>query len=394
MREKLLLCFTFLTIFTFSQNTSKNSISFQEDFHDYGINVLEHKLFKFDSSLSQSLRIGYNRQLSNSIILSVGISNGFLWNNQIETTHLSKNYSAGIDVTSMFITNNGKIFRNDAPFSPYFSFGYQYYFINKLKKYGYNPSQISLQYGLGFNLNLKKRTSFQLHSMLNQQLNGNFSTHFIHRIGITQVLAGRNTPTEKNKIDEKFKNDYDKDGIADIDDKCPTLAGKFGNMGCPDGYEFKVSVSKSKLDSMEAILLHLKTKMEKLNAEIEAINTKLKDKNKNQKNDDTKIVTADNEKEIKTEKNKNEPENKDENVEIVKEKTNTYYVITISALNQDLAVKEAEKLKLKYSNVKVISQPNGFYRTAIWAGKDKLVAQKLLELVTENGTKQAWIAFY
>lgn len=397
MKVKLLLFFVFLTIFAFSQKTGKNSISFQEDFHDYGINVLEHKLFKFDSSLSQSLRIGYNRQLSNSIIFSAGISNGFLWNNQLETTNLSKNYAAGIDFTAMFITNNGKIFSQNAPFSPYFSFGYQYYYINKLKDYDLNPGQISLQYGLGFNLNLKRRISFQLHSMLNQQLNGNFSTHFIHRIGLTQVLAVSDISKEKKDFDEKYKNDYDNDGVTDIEDKCPTIAGKFGNMGCPDGYQTKIEVPKSKLDSMEAILLHLKTKMEKLNAEIDAINKKLKEKNIQPPNEEPKPEIVEKEKEIKEEPKKTEPEKpvkNDGNIEIVKEKTNNYYVITISALNQDLAVKEAEKLKLKYSNVKVIAQPNGFYRTAIWAGKDKLIAIKLLELVTENGTKQAWIALY
>lgn len=391
MRVKLLLCLIFLTIFAFSQKFGRNSISFQEDFHDYGINVLNYKLVNFDSTLSQSLRIAFNRQLSNSIVFSGGISNGFLWNNQLETTNLSKHYAAGIDITAMFITNNGKIFSQDAPFSPYFSFGYQYYYINKLKNYGIKPGHISLQYGLGFNLNLKKRISFQLHSMLNQQLDGNFSTHFIHRIGITQVLASRNNEPAKEKENNKYRNDYDGDGVADIDDKCPTIAGKFGNMGCPQGYETKITISNTKLDSMEAILLHLKTKMEKLNAEIEDINKKLKDNNPIEQKTDITAKEKSKEPEIYKPETPIKP---DKDVEIVKEKTNNYYIITISALNQDLAVKEAEKLRLKYTNVKVIAQPNGYYRTAIWAGKDKQVAIKLLELVTENGTKQAWIAFY
>lgn len=391
MRVKLLICFVYLTITTYSQKYGKNSISFQQDFHDYGINVLDYKLFNFDSSLSQSIRIGFNRQLSNSIIFTTGISNGFLWNNQLETTNLTKNYAVGIDATAMFITNNGKIFSQNAPFSPYFSFGYQYYYINKLKNYNLKPGHISLQYGIGFNLNLKKRFSFQLHSMLNQQLDGNFNTHFIHRIGVTQVLVDRNNKPDPEK--EKFKNDYDNDGVADIDDKCPTIKGKFGNMGCPEGYVSNIIVSKTKLDSMEAILLHLKSKMEKLNAEIELINKKIKDKTianeepinedvEKDKNTDTKKT------EIATEKKDNK------SIEIVKDKTNNYYVVTISAMNEAIAVKEAEKLRLKYSNVKVIAQPNGFFRTAIWAGKDKQIAIKLLEIVTENGTKQAWIAFY
>ena len=87
-------------------------------------------------------------------------------------------------------------------------------------------------------------------------------------------------------------------------------------------------------------------------------------------------------------------ETKPDEIEIVRDKTYSYYVVTISALNEHLAISEAIKIKAKYPKVKIIAQPNGFFRTAIYSGTDKQGAIKLLETVTENGTKQAWVAFY
>ena len=94
MRFKLLLFLISVPVFLFSQGTYKRSLSFQQDFHDYGINVLDGKLVNFDSTLSQTFRVGYNRMVFNSVVFSAGISNGFLWNDRLETTKLSKNYAA------------------------------------------------------------------------------------------------------------------------------------------------------------------------------------------------------------------------------------------------------------------------------------------------------------
>lgn len=395
MKYKILLLLFISPKFILSQAIYKNSLSFQQDFHDYGINVLDGKLINFDSTLSQTFRIGYNRMIFNSVLLSSGVSNGFLWNDRLETTRLSKNYAVGLDFTAIFMSNNGKIFKKDAPFSPYFSFGYQYYFINNFKRLGYKPSDISLQYGVGFNLNFRKKSSFQIQSTLNQQLGGRFNTHFIHRIGFTQVIDLSGDDPTQSSPPKNINNDYDGDGIVDINDQCPTLAGTSSSFGCPVGYLEEQARSLAKLDSMEGLLLKLKTKMENINADIAALN-KLKD----EKVKAPKIVESAKPKEvIKPEITdpKVKPDvlsSTSDEIEIVKEKTFSYYVVTISALNEHLAVAEAKKIKYKYPNVKVIAQPNGFFRTAIYSGTDKQDAIKLLEKVTDNGTKQAWIAFY
>ena len=397
MRFKLLLFLISVPVFLFSQGTYKRSLSFQQDFHDYGINVLDGKLVNFDSTLSQTFRVGYNRMVFNSVVFSAGISNGFLWNDRLETTKLSKNYAIGLDATAIFMSNNGKIFRKDAPFSPYFSFGYQYYYINNLKKMGLKPNDFSLQYGIGFNLNFRKRSSFQIQSTLNQQLGGKFSTHFIHRIGFTQVIDLSGAEPEKDIKPETLPKDYDRDGVVDINDQCPTLYGEQSSFGCPSGYLEKQAASLARLDSLEGLLLKLKTKMENLNTDIATLN-KLKVERKTitdvtkPKEKETPVSPP----ETKEVKPVIVPETKTKpgDIEIVKDKTYAYYVVTISALNEHVAVAEAKKIKPKYPNVKVIAQPNGFFRTAIYSGIDKQEAVKLLETVTENGTKQAWIAFY
>ncbi len=405
MRYKLFFLIIAIPGFLFSQAIYKRSISFQQDFHDYGISVLDGNLLNFDSTLSQTFRIGYNRMAFKSVLFSAGISNGFLWNDRLETARLSKNFAIGLDATVIFMSNNGKIFRKDAPFSPYFSFGYQYYYINNLKKLGYKPNDISLQYGLGFNLNFRKRSTFQVQSTLNQQLGGKYNTHFIHRIGFTQVIDLSGDEGEKKVIPDVLPKDYDGDGVADINDQCPTIAGDVASLGCPAGYFEEQNKSIARLDSMEGLLLKLKTKMENLNADIAALN-----KLKGQPKPAPKIVETTKPKTpdkpaispVKPDETKKTTptvapktgDDKNTEIEIVKEKTNSYYIVTISALDMIYSVNEAKKIKSKYPNVKVIAQPNGFYRTAIYSGTDKQEAIKLLEIVTENGTKQAWIAYY
>lgn len=398
MRYKLLFILISSPAFLFSQATYKRSLSFQQDFHDYGINILGGKLINFDSTLSQTFRIGYNRMAFRSVLFSTGISNGFLLNDRLETTRLSKNYAFGVDATVIFMSNNGKLFRKDAPFSPYFTFGYQYYYINALKRMGYKPNDFSLQYGVGFNLNFRKRSSFQIQSTLNQQLSGNFNTHFIHRIGFTQVIDLSGDSPDKDLKPETLPKDYDMDGIADINDQCPTMAGTKETFGCPAGYLEEQSKSLARLDSMEGLLLKLKTKMENLNADIETL-TNLKGKKAAPKIAETTKpdVPATKPTEPKKSVKETVPDKKETrpgDIEIVREQTFSYYVVTISALDEKWAIAEAQKIKPKYPTVKVIAQPNGFFRTAIYSGTDKQDAIKLLEVVTEGGTKQAWIAFY
>ena len=191
--------------------------------------------------------------------------------------------------------------------------------------------------------------------------------------------------------------DYDRDGVVDINDQCPTLYGEQSSFGCPSGYLEKQAASLARLDSLEGLLLKLKTKMENLNTDIATLN-KLKVERKTitdvtkPKEKETPVSPP----ETKEVKPVIVPETKTKpgDIEIVKDKTYAYYVVTISALNEHVAVAEAKKIKPKYPNVKVIAQPNGFFRTAIYSGIDKQEAVKLLETVTENGTKQAWIAFY
>jgi len=399
MRYKLPFIFILVPIFLSAQETNKRSLSFQQDFHDYGVNLLDGKLFNFDSSLSQTFRIGYNHLAFRSVQFSVGLSNGFLWNDQVESTFTSKNYAVGIDATAMFLTNNGKIFRTNAPFSPYFSVGYQYYYIKNLKRLGLSPVDFSIQYGLGINLNFWKRSSLQVQSTINQQLGSNFNTHFIHRLGFTQVIDLSKDEGSKNNRPDSKPNDYDMDGLADIDDQCPTMAGLAINFGCPEGYLEERAGKIAKLDSMEGLLLSIKTRMEQLNEDIISLN-KYKSETAGQpyaKEKDVTETPRENKADTPKEKDNDEektPDNTGDEIEIVKEKTNSYYIVTISAMNELFAVAEAKKIRAKYPNVKVISQPNGFFRTAIYSGTDKAEAVKLLERVTENGTKQAWIAFY
>lgn len=427
MRYTVLALGLFFCLCSFSQSGPRKSLSFQQDFHDYGINILDGRLINFDTTLSQTFRVGFNYRAGNTLLLSTGVSNGFLWNERKETTSLTKNYALGFDATAMLLSNNGRIFKKDAPFSPYLSFGYQYYFMNKLKKAGIKASEVSLQYGLGFNLNLKKKLSFQAQSILSQQLGGTFNTHFIHRLGFTQVIDLGSEPSEGEPKSNNLVKDYDSDGVPDANDQCPTLSGSAAYFGCPAGYWDAQLKTIARLDSLEGLMLKLKNKMAGIESDLENLKSlKKSESNKSTetgkpktiepivketaKGDAQKPVVKKVVKDTVKAKGKYQADEKQKlsnlktlekvdssnlsEIEIVKERTMAYYVVTISALNEHIAVNEAKKIKAKYPNVKVIAQPNGFYRTAILSGFDKKEALKLLEQVTENGTKQAWLAYY
>jgi len=102
----------------------KNGFGINQDFHDYNVRLLDNKITSFDSSLSQSLRISYNRYLGRSWSLSVGVTNGFLLNQTEENKLIRKSYLFGGDIDLMLTLNNGRFFPVDSRIAPYLSFGY------------------------------------------------------------------------------------------------------------------------------------------------------------------------------------------------------------------------------------------------------------------------------
>ncbi len=412
--------------------THKNGFGINQDFHDYNVRLLDNKITSFDSSLSQSLRISWNRYLGRSWALSVGVTNGFLLNQTEENKLIRKSHLFGGDIDLMLTLNNGRFFPVDSRIAPYLSFGYNFNYLDAYKDLGITPMVISNEYGFGTYIKLGSKSKLQVGAALNQQLNGDFDTHMQYRLGFAQTI-GKETKKPVVPIEDI---DYDKDGIADANDKCPTLPGVPTNAGCPEEWSDGGLVLNDSvlalIDDLEQSILKLKSdiynlsnnqvvdvvcqpgtgeivqatkketkqtpdvdpsKKDEVVAKNDSENKIDGDKPTTKKKESKPIAQADTKpKTTKTTTSKSVPTSP-----MVKYKTDgdakSYYVIAISTKDQALAERSAALIANDFQIVKVLPQPNGFYRVGIYATKTKEEALKILDYAKNHGIPSGWIAY-
>lgn len=411
------------------QTVYKNGFGINQDFHDYNVRLLDNKITSFDSSLSQSLRISYNRYLGRSWSFAVGVTNGFLLNQTEENKLIRKSYLFGGDIDLMLTLNNGRFFPVESVIAPYLSFGYNFNYLSAYKDLNITPMVISNEYGFGANVRLGPKSKIQIGAALNQQLNGDFDTHVQYRLGFAQSIG------KEQEIDRKPTKplDYDNDGIADVDDNCPTLPGISANGGCPESWAESVG-NKVLSDSMIAMIESLEQTIAGLQAEIEALSkNKVVRVQTDSSNGDTKdskpVVTTsttkqpdeqtDKKKDTSDQTNKDDSQGQKDVGETVQTSgdksgktdptetsdtepmvsyksendVSSYYVIAISTKDKSLAERSAAMIAKDYQIVKILPQPNGYYRVGIYATKTKSEALKILEYAKSHGIPSGWIAF-
>jgi OmpA-OmpF porin, OOP family len=92
--------------------------------------------------------------------------------------------------------------------------------------------------GVGLQVNLGNDAYIDLGTQIRMDLTKNTTKHFFHSLGVVANL-GKKTKKEQPVappvvVTPPQPVDTDKDGIADADDACPTVAGKTSLKGCPD----------------------------------------------------------------------------------------------------------------------------------------------------------------
>ena len=176
-RLRHLICVICLPFLGRAQDmTNKNGFEINQDFLDYNVQILDNKVTSFDSSLSQSVRIAYNRYLSRTWELSTGINNGFLFNQTQEGQLIRKSYLLGIDADVRFKLYNGTFFKTSARVRPYFSFGYNVNYLTNYEALSITPFAVTNEYGFGLKIALSERSKLNVSVALNQQLNRDFDT--------------------------------------------------------------------------------------------------------------------------------------------------------------------------------------------------------------------------
>jgi hypothetical protein len=383
----------------------KNSFGIYQAVTDYNVELLNNKPFAFDSSLSFTTRVAYQRLLSKSWVLNTGLSQGFINNQTLNSDFNQKAFHIGADVNLMFKLNNGRLIREEALFGPYAVFGIRGDYIPVLNKNGFNPWLVHNQYGLGTSVRLGSRTHLQVQAVIDQKIMDDINTHIQYRAGITQSIGAykedRPAPAEKKAIDS------DGDGVTNALDNCPDVFGVVSNNGCPDTVAVATTNEK---DSLYATLSERDARIDKLQERIDSLNRELliadeedarKKRLEEKRKEEEKIkLEKKDEEAVKKEEEEIELEEKDEEVDKKEEEEiksdlpadKNYYVITWSSNNYASSVSWLNDLKKKFPKAVILPQPNGYYRVGVYGGKNKAKALELLSQIKESGYTQLWLS--
>ncbi|PCJ67435.1 MAG: hypothetical protein COA58_03700 [Bacteroidetes bacterium] len=309
----IFLAFTiFASVGAFAQDADrKHSIGLYQNTTDYNISLLDNKLVAFDSALSHSFRVAYQRRLSRSWMLNTGLSNGFILNQNIQESFVKKAYAIGWDAAIVLKMNNGRMLKENPRVAPFLSFGYRTDYVPSLKKLDEQPWLFHNQYGAGLNIKLIDRTHIQVQVAVDQKLQGDFNTNIQYRFGLTQSLG---------KYDEvkpiKHPNlDSDSDGIVDSKDDCPHIFGMTKNNGCPDTLSHLVK--KAEEDSLKLLVSEQTTKIEQLELAKEKLQTRNETLAKS-------TMSSEREQELLLQISIIEDLHKNEIAELVNDRTNTH----------------------------------------------------------------------
>lgn len=362
----------------------RHSVGLYQVFTDYNVELLNNKVFVFDSALSQSVRLAYQNKLSSSWMINTGISNGFIQNQTYSDQFMRKAYTLGWDGSIIYKFNNGHFIKEDAAFAPYVGFGYRVEYINALNKLNTDALYTFNQYALGFNIKLNQRTHIQLQSAIDQKLEGDFNTHMRYRLGITQSLGPLG-----NKYRSPKNIDTDKDGIADAVDQCPEIFGAAEFGGCPESGVVAVYDS-STYDSLMLVINGLESELDSLISKNELALELL----------DRRLVQINNLQDSLAKCRGREPVQDETEVEAPidtstadqLEGTN-YYVIIVSARDLKTAKEYQEKGSEDFGNSYILKQPNNYYRVGVYGGESYEQAKAALNKAKVLGYSPVWISY-
>lgn len=400
MKITKLLSTTLIALFCYTVSAQdpdrKNSLGIYQVMTDHNVELLNNKVFVFDSALSQSIRLGYQRLMSRSWMVNAGLSNGFIQNQSFEDQFIRKAYIVGLDASIIYKTNNDVFFKRDARVAPYLGFGYRIDRVSGLRKLSVDPWLIHNQYALGFNIKLNSRTHLQLQAAIDQKLHDDFNTNMRYRFGLTQSIGALDNTLKSPKL-----KDSDGDGIADIEDACPKVAGLLANNGCPEATvndevvveDKPLEKPNSNSDSLLNVISNLKKEVDSLTAanesslalldakilEITALQDSL-----NACAGREVIVSIDEEEEVEAAR--------DTSTSDQLEGTN-YYIILVSARELKVAQEFKEKGKKDFGNAYILEQPNKFFRVGIYAGENYQEAKATLNKAKLLGYSPVWISY-
>lgn len=133
--------------------------------------------------------------------------------NRYGTSSNGNQFFADVDFLVKYLLANDYLLKSSCAFDPYIAVGPGF------SKLGGN-SGFAINAGIGTNLWLSETVGIRLQTLYNGSSEDKVGDYFHHTLGLViRFGSGK---------------DSDKDGVADSEDKCPTVAGLENLMGCPD----------------------------------------------------------------------------------------------------------------------------------------------------------------
>jgi OmpA-OmpF porin, OOP family len=190
--------------------------------------VINNKQFFKARRMDPGLAISYMEGFTPNIDFAGTLTGTFL--SHPTTSSLDNSTNSDKLLLELAGTANFKLLTDNYYVVPYVSLG-----VGASKWSGYYGAFIPV--GLGLQGRLGENTFVHLNSQYRIAATENSAYHFYHSIGIASAIAGAKpavaAPVAALPV-APVVADTDGDGIADANDKCPTVAGLVAFNGCPD----------------------------------------------------------------------------------------------------------------------------------------------------------------
>ncbi len=202
-------------------STNRNALSFKFLATDYALPIAgEFNTEQF----TYGGEIKYSRFLNPSFNLDIPFRIGDANYPLSDSTTLSTT-AGSADVNFVYKLNNGYLIPEGGFFAPYIFAGIGANYLADLQENNFD-AQVPL--GLGINFKLSENIRLQVQSEYRFALINDFN-NLRHSAGLS-FLFGGGDELEKTVLE----TDADGDGVNDLDDDCPELAGTEQFKGCPD----------------------------------------------------------------------------------------------------------------------------------------------------------------
>ncbi|MCB9032567.1 MAG: OmpA family protein [Chitinophagales bacterium] len=211
---------------------SKWSLGFGMEVADF-YSPYYKKLQTFKSPVAFGPRIGFWRNFNSSIALGLDLASyAFSTKTDATSSYAPNQYNLLYAGTAAYKFNNGYILKENCAFAPYIFAKLQGSWAEEnITKQNLNGFGIPI--GAGINWKIANNVALNTYGGYNFGIKNN-EDHIFFGAGL-MVDLGKGDEVEEPKVEEPVVLvDTDGDGIADLDDACPTVAGLEQFNGCPD----------------------------------------------------------------------------------------------------------------------------------------------------------------